>query len=83
MTTREQTGSNDELVVVCQVQGMLVAQVIKGKLASVGIPALLKYESLGPVFGITVNGLGNVKVLVPKAREQAARQALAEDKETG
>jgi hypothetical protein len=30
-----------------------------------------------------VDGLGKAEVLVPKAREQEAREVLGEDKETG
>lgn len=70
--------AGDEFVVVYTSQGMLRAQVIKSKLESQGIPAFLKYESLGPVFGVTIDGLGEVKVLVPKEREQEARAAIKE-----
>jgi len=38
---------------------------IKGMLESNGIPVLLKYESLGPVYGLTIDGLGQVEVQVP------------------
>lgn len=54
-----------ELAEVCVEQGLLRAQVIKAKLEEAGIPVLLQYESIGPVMGITVDGLGQVRVLVP------------------
>ena len=63
-----------ELVTIYSAQGMLSAYVIKGKLESAGIPALLKYESLGPIYGLTVDGLGQVRVQVPA---DLADQALA------
>lgn len=63
-----------KLVTVYAAQGMLTAQVIKGKLESVGIPALLAYESLGPIYGLTVDGLGMVRVQVP---ERYAADAVA------
>ncbi len=60
----------------------LEAQVIKGKLESAGIPVFLKYESLGRVYGITVDGLGEVQVVVPKERAEEAR-ALIEERDNG
>ncbi len=68
-----------ELVVVFRALGLLEANVIKGKLESMGIPAALKYESAGPVMGILISSMGEVKVLVPKDREQQAREALGTD----
>jgi hypothetical protein len=38
---------------------------------------MLDYESLGRVMGITVDGLGEVRVLVPDARADDARELLA------
>lgn len=65
-----------DLVVVYRSMGPLRAHVIKGKLESAGIPAVLKYESAGPVFGILVDGMGEVQVLVSKNREQEALEIL-------
>lgn len=67
---------NEKLVVVYTSQGMVAAEMIKNKLESAGIPALLKYESVGRVMGLTLDGLGEVKVLVPREREQEAREML-------
>ncbi len=61
------------LVTLCTVQGELQANVIKGHLESEGIPCLLKYESVGKVFGLTVDGLAEVKVLVPGEFAEEAR----------
>lgn len=63
-----------KLVTVYAASGMLTAQVIKGKLESAGIPVLLAYESLGPIYGLTVDGLGMVRVQTP---ERYAADALA------
>ena len=71
--------TNEELVVVYTAQGMLRAEIIKSKLESAGIPALLKYESLGPVLAVTLDGLGEVKVLVPKSMEAQARELVQEN----
>jgi hypothetical protein len=58
--------------------GQLQAQVIKTKLESAGIPALLDYESAGVVLGITVDGLGEVRVMVPEALAQEAEELLSQ-----
>ncbi|MDH7485656.1 MAG: DUF2007 domain-containing protein [Anaerolineae bacterium] len=71
-----------ELVVVYVSMGLLEAEVIKGKLEAAGIPALLSYESAGPVIGIIIDGLGEVKVQVPQEFEAEAR-TLIEPLEAG
>ena len=67
-----------ELTTVRIVQGLLRAQVIKAKLEDAGIPVLLEYESLGPIMGITVDGIGEVRIQVPTRYAGEAR-ALIED----
>jgi hypothetical protein len=66
------------LVTVHTTSGLLSAQVIKTKLESAGIPALLDYESAGVVLGITVDGLGEVRVMVPEGLAEEARALLSE-----
>jgi len=53
--------------------------VIQGRLESEGIPSLLSYESAGLVYGITIDGLGEVKILVPRHLVGAAREVLGVD----
>lgn len=55
--------------------GQLEAHVIKGKLESEGIPVLLQYES--EILGITVDGLGAVRVMVPEPLAEKAREIIA------
>lgn len=62
-------------------QGQLEANVIKSRLESEGIPVLLQYESLGVVFGLTLDGLGQVKVMVPEPLAAQARALLEEFQE--
>lgn len=64
------------LVVACTVQGELTANVMKSHLESEGVPVLLQYESVGKVYGITVNGLGEVRILVPRELVEKARQII-------
>jgi hypothetical protein len=52
------------------------AHIIKGRLESEGIPVLLSYESAGLIYGITVDGLGEVKIMVPRDLEEEAREIL-------
>lgn len=71
-------GSEAGLVVVYTSQGPLAAEVAKSKLETAGIPALLRYEAIGRVLGLTVDGLGKVEVLVNAEREAEARELLQE-----
>jgi hypothetical protein len=59
--------------------GMLQAQVIKGKLESEGIPVLLQYEA--EIFGLTVDGMGQVRILVPESQAEEARAVIARGQE--
>ena len=68
-----------ELVTVYTSQGMLPAQVIKGKLESADIPVMLKYESAGQIFGLTIDGLGQVQVQVPAEFAEDALALIDED----
>lgn len=64
------------MVEVYVAQGQLQGEVIRTKLVAAGIPALLKYESVGVVMGITFDGLGAVHVLVPAQYADEAIQLL-------
>ena len=66
-----------DLLPVRTVYGYWVAQVIKTKLESEGIPVVLRYQSVGHVLGITVDGLGQVEVLVPQPLADQAESILA------
>lgn len=65
------------LEVVYRASGLLRAQVIKGRLEVSGIPAVLDYDSVSQVFGITIDGLGEVRVMVPVERAEEARELIA------
>ncbi|HNS49788.1 MAG TPA: DUF2007 domain-containing protein [Anaerolineae bacterium] len=68
-----------ELVCVRRCSGLLTAEVYRSKLEAWGIPVLLRYESAGPVIGITLDGLGEVAILVPAVLADEARSLLEED----
>ncbi|MCS7178121.1 MAG: hypothetical protein RML46_12955 [Anaerolineae bacterium] len=70
--------------VVAVTQGLLQAEVVRTYLRSHGIPTvLLRYESAGRAIGITVDGLGEVQVLVPVRWERQARRLLRARGRTG
>lgn len=68
--------STEEQLVTVYVARQMEAHIIKGRLESEGIPALLSYESAGLVYGITVDGLGEVKIQVPAHLAEEAREIL-------
>jgi len=63
-------------VTVATTAGMLPAQVLRSVLESAGIPVFLRYESIGQVYGLTLDGLGEVQVQVPAEYVQEARELL-------
>jgi hypothetical protein len=68
----------DDLAELMAVEGGMEADIIKSKLESFAIPVLLRYEAAGRIFGITMNGLGKVKVMVPRDLLEEAKKVLAE-----
>ena len=68
----------NELVTVYVAAGRLEAEVVRGRLQAERIPAMLAYESVGQTYGITVDGLGQVKVKVPRAFADEAHALLSE-----
>jgi hypothetical protein len=54
------------------------AAIIKGRLESEDIPAIVQQEAVGVVFGLTVGPLGAAKVLVPESLAERALAILAE-----
>jgi hypothetical protein len=75
----------EPLVTVYKACGQPEAEIVKGRLEVEEIPAILKYESLGSVYGLTIDGLGQVEVLVPAKYADLAREILAgnEDPDQG
>ena len=68
-------------VVITKVEGDTIANVLKTHLESEGIPVILEYESLGQDYGITfesiiVEGLGEVRILVPQELAEEARSII-------
>jgi len=68
--------SESKSLVTIRTANYMEAHIIKGRLESEGIPVLLRYESAGLVYGITVDGLGQVKVMVPRHLAEEAKEIL-------
>ncbi len=68
--------NKDQLITIYKAANQIEAELIKGLLESQDIPALLKYESLGQVYGLTVDGLGQVEVQVPAKYAQDAEDMV-------
>ena len=66
-----------ELITIYVASGIPEAHIVKGRLETEGIPVMLRYESAGIVYGLTVDGLGEVKVLVPSAFADQAKAILS------
>ncbi len=71
---------DDDLVCIHACQGWDLAQIFKSKLEAAGIPVLLKYDAATLVYGITVDGLGRVRLLVPQSYAADAKELLTEHK---
>jgi YD repeat-containing protein len=70
--------ADDPWSVVFTASGMTQAKIITGRLETEGIPTRLKYEAAGTIYAITINGLGEVKILVPAEDLVRAGDILAQ-----
>lgn len=69
--------------VVAAVSGMTQANIVAGRLASEGIATRLRYEAAGSIYAITVDGLGEVRILVPPEDWEQARELLSRSYDEG
>ena len=70
---------SQEPVVVWQAANPMEAQIVKGRLHSVGIPAIVRGESMGRIYGFIYGGLAERDVLVPAPLAESAEEILAEE----
>jgi hypothetical protein len=68
---------------VATASGMAQANIIAGRLTSEGIPTKLRYEAAGAIYAVTVDGLGEVRILVPVADWERAREILSHSYDDG
>lgn len=67
-----------EPVVVWEALNMMEAEVVKGRLESEGIPAIIRGDAAGTIFGLSVGDLAKAEVLVPEPLAERALSILAE-----
>jgi len=65
-------------VTVHKTNGVTDAEILKNMLVSFGIPTRVSYESAGKIYGLTMDGMGVVALLVPEDRAREAQDILAE-----
>ncbi len=65
-----------EPVVVWRATNQMEAQVVKGRLESEGIPAIIRGEALGAIYGLTSGTLAETSVLVPAPLADRAEAIL-------
>jgi hypothetical protein len=69
-------GQDREPVVVWEAANKMEAQIVKGRLESHGIPAIIRGEALGTIYGLTAGGLAATDVLVPAPLAERATEIL-------
>jgi hypothetical protein len=72
-------GSSQEPVVVWEAANLMEAQVVKGRLQSEGIPAFIRTEALGVIYGLTAGNLARAEVLVPGPLASQAVDLLGDE----
>ena len=70
---------SDKLVEVYRAAGEAEAQIIRGLLESNGIPCLLKSLAAPSVHVFTVDGMGEVEVMVKESRAKEAKRLVGEE----
>ncbi len=69
-------GDNDEPVLVAVVNGPVEIEMAQDALHVAGIPALIKRNSLGPLYGLSIGSFGSAEVWVPPALAERAYAEL-------
>lgn len=64
-------------VVVWEAANRMEAEIVAGRLHSEDIPAIIRGESLGAIYGLTTGSLAAATVLVPAALAEKAIEILA------
>jgi hypothetical protein len=70
-------GAHEGEIELLRVQGQINAEPILAALRANGIPARTIGEALGSVYGLTLDGLGEVTIVVPVEYEPQAIELLA------
>jgi hypothetical protein len=68
--------NSEELVEVYRASGEMEAQVIRSLLEYHGIPCLLKGEAARNIYGLTVDGIAEVRIMVWERMADKARSLI-------
>ena len=68
-----------KMIEVYKAKGDLEAQVIKGLLESYGIPCLLQSHTASSVHPFAIDGLGEVRIMVPEKAADEAKRLIEAD----
>ena len=74
-----EVSKHKQMVEVYRAAGELEAHVIKGLLESYGIPCLLRGEAARTIYGLTVDGIGEVKIMVWDSMAEEAKRLIREE----
>lgn len=69
-------GLETEPAIVWEAANRMEAQIVRGRLESEGIPAILQGEAVGDIYGITTGNLARTFVLVPAPLAERALEIL-------
>ncbi len=69
-------GGDDEPVLVAMIDGPVQIEMAKDALETAGIPAYVKQNSLGPIYGLSVGSFGTAEVWVVRPLAEQARETL-------
>lgn len=67
----------EEWRLLCRARNRIEAEVIKGLLKAAKIPAVVRGESVGTLYGLSTGALAEVRLYVPKTFLAQARALLA------
>ena len=71
--------ANDDFVVVVRVYGHEKAHLLKSRLEFENIPAQIKYDVAGKLYGIGIDGLGEIRILVPSRYFKKAQNLIGNE----
>ncbi len=69
-------GNDDEEVGIARVPGKIAAEPVLAALRANGIDARARGEAAGELYGLTLDGMGEVSILVSSDQADAARELL-------
>ena len=67
----------EPFIAVSSVQGQFAEEQVRAFLEANAIPTEVRGETLRATYGISIDGLGSVEILVPQERADEARDLLA------